>query len=981
MGIEFANPIALFMLLTAPLSLLGWRRARLSMSRIRAAAAVGLRTLILVMIVLALAGFRLKSSTRDLAILFLVDVSASVAQDGQRAALDLINREIERAAPRDFVGVVAFGREPSVELAPTRKEALAGFRLEQINSNPARDYTNVASALRLAAALVPESATGRIVLISDGDENLEAAAQYVPLLQSQVIEVHAMKVARFSDRRGSPAEVAVRDLLAPQRIAEGEAFDLRVNIDSTRETEAVLRVFRSDSLVSERRVSVTPFGDNVFILPQRAEQSGFYRYRAEVEAVESDLFTQNNSAGALVMVEGPPKTLYLYGDSRPSAAVTRVLADAGFNFESRSTAALPASLAGFQNYDLIILDNVPAQSMTRDQMKMVQSYVHDLGGGMVMIGGDKSFGVGGYYKTPVEEVLPVSLDIRNKKHFPGLALLLVIDKSGSMAERNAGHSKIQVAADAAASAVAALSERDWVGVVAFDQEAREVVKLTRVEDKDAITKALGGIEASGGTAMYPGLQMAYRSLLGSEAQLKHIIVLSDGESEPGDFAGIANSIRDAGITLSSVAVGENAAFALMRMLAHAGGGRYYETNNPESLAAIFTREAFLASPGAVVEEPFVPLSGQATQATAGIDWTQAPRLLGYVGTAQRDPSVAMTALVSHKDDPVFAVWQYGLGRSAAFTSDAKPRWAAEWMSWPGFGQFWTQVFRDVVRREGSGAGLRVEPRVDFDDAREPDRRGRIEVDVSTSDGYFKNGLTLRARVVAPDLTAGEVSLPQTAAGRYEGYFPAPARGAYIATLIEGDSRTVAATGGVKQYSPEFMIAGSESELLDRLSEATGGRVFESATTAEQEDDLFSRRATRTVSTEVWQSLILLALLLLPIDVGVRRVRVSREDLKAALADVLARTRKLSESFLGLRTPLEAGTGLDRLKASRSRLNLRGRLDLTQPVKSESQLRESKTSLRTTPNEPPGGQSEPSADPSKSIPLASRLLDARRKRQD
>lgn len=978
MGIEFTNPAALLLLLLAPLTVAGWRRTRLFTSKIRAGLIVSFRAAILVLIVLALAGLRLRTSSTDLAVIFLVDVSASVAQDEQRAAIEFINREVDRAPPRDFVGVIAFAREPSVELAPTRKEALPDRPLEQINSNPARDYTDVASAVRLAAALVPESATGRLVLMSDGDENLETAAQYVPLLQSQGIEVHVVQMKRFTDRQVSPAELAVREVSGPSRVAEGEAFNLQVAIDSTREAETVLRVFRNDSLVSERRATLAPFGDNVFILPQRVDQSGFYRYRADVEAIDADLFTQNNSAGALVLVEGPPRTLYLYGDTA-SLAIARVLREGNFVFESRAAAALPGSLAAFQTYDLVILDNVPADSMTRDQMKMIRSYVHDLGGGFVMIGGDKSFGVGGYYKTPVEEVLPVSLDIRNKKHLPGLALVLVIDKSGSMNELQAGRSKIEVAVEAASSAVEALSERDWVGVVAFDQQAHEVVKLTHVEDKNAIREALGGIGAGGGTAMYPGLQMAYRSLLSSEAQIKHIIVLSDGESEPGDFPGIARSISDAGITLSSVAVGETAAFELMRMLADAGGGRYYETDTPESLAAIFTREAFLASRGAIVEEPFVPLPVRATQATAGIDWSKAPQLLGYVGTAERDPSVAITALVSHKDDPVFAVWQHGLGRSAAFTSDAKPRWAAGWMNWPGFGQFWTQVFRDIVRREGSDAALRVESRVGFDDAREQDRRGRIEVDVTTPEGQFKNDLKLRARVVAPDLTATEIPLTQTAAGRYEGYFAAPARGSYLATVIQDEATTIAATGGVKQYSPEFVIAGADATLLEQLSMATGGRILGSASPDDTEGGLFDRRSTKTIPHEVWQSLILLALLLLPIDVGMRRVRVSREDLTAALEAALTRIRLLSESLWGLRRPLEAGPGLDRLKASRLRVRLRGPADVTEPDESVPV----RISKKPDPVGAMKGDDIVEEQPKRAQPdsLASRLLDARRRRRE
>ena len=270
---------------------------------------------------------------------------------------------------------------------------------------------------------------------------------------------------------------------APERLAEGEALDLKVTVDSTTDSDAVLRIFRNDSLVAERDVRLAAAGENVFVLPQRNERKGFYTYRAEVEAIQSDGFVQNNSREAFTIVEGRPKTLYVYGDAQPSAAMLRVLDEGNFAAEIRPAAAVPTQLAGFQDYDLVIFDNVPATVLTTGQMKMMQSYVRDLGGGFIMIGGDQSFGPGGYYKTPVEETLPVSLDVRQKKHFPSLALVLVIDKSGSMSG-----DKMRLALEAASAAVDFLSERDSVAVVAFDSDAETVVALGKVEDKQAIMR-------------------------------------------------------------------------------------------------------------------------------------------------------------------------------------------------------------------------------------------------------------------------------------------------------------------------------------------------------------------------------------------------------------------------------------------------------------------------------------------------------------
>jgi Ca-activated chloride channel homolog len=975
MKIEFTNPWALVLLALIPLAVSFARHSLANLSRRRGLVSLVVRAVILALVVLALAGLRIRTSSRDVALLFLVDVSASVAQESRPLVLDAINSEIERAGPRDYVGIVAFGREPAVELAPIRKEALGDWRIKEIASSPPRDYTDIAAALRLAAALVPEDATGRLVLISDGNENLESAGEEAQLLRAAGTEVFTRSLNTTTERNQTRGEVAIRELVAPPQLAEGESFDLKVTVDSTRDTAATLRVYRNDSVVSERRVQLQATGENVFILPQRVEQKGFFTYRAEVEAAGADTFQQNNTREAFAIVEGQPKTLYLHGDPTPSPAVLRVLAEGSFAADVRPAAAVPTSLAGFQDYDLVIFDNVPASVMTPAQMKMVQAYVRDLGGGFVMIGGDQSFGPGGYYKTPVEEVLPVSLDVRQKKHFPALAIALVIDKSGSMLG-----SKIEMALEASSATVDFLSERDSVGVIAFDSDAYPVVNLTKVEDKKAIIDKIGTIQALGGTDMYPGIKMAYDWLQASDAQIKHIIVMSDGQSEPGDFRGIAHAVSDAGMTLSTVALGDDADYDTMKFLADVGGGRFYAADTPDKLPRIFTREAFLASKSTIIEEPFVPRLVRATQATGGIDWAAAPQLGGYVGTAERDPvkSTAITALMSDKDDPVYAVWQYGLGRAAAFTSDAKPRWASGWMNWPGFGQFWTQAFRDVLRHQGS---TELQPRVEVNAG-----RGHVTVEAAGAEGDFKNNLRLKAHIIAPDFTATDVTLEQTAAGRYEGDFPATLRGAYLASVSEEGGVVALVAGAVNSYSPEFSIVTSDTNLLTEISEATGGASLPAlAGDAAQASNmnLFERRAARTMPHEIWAALMLVALLLLPLDVGIRRVHLSREQIERARAWVQSRLRRRAP----LQVEAEAAASLVSLKEARSRVRLSDAAAETAAASSgqtslaaETAPVESQKVSKTT--QPADAAMRPPAPPTapEASPLASRLLDARRKRK-
>lgn len=980
--IEFTNTAALVLLGLIPVAIYLSRHSLAALSGARARASIAVRLLILLLIVMALAGLRVRLATRDLAVIFLVDASSSVAPSASRAAVEFINAEIERAAPRDYVGIVAFGRDCSVELAPSRKETLGDWRLVEISAAPERDYTDIATAMRLAAALVPEDAVGRLVLISDGNENLESAADEAQLLRAAGIEVHTRAMSTRSEAGAGQAEIAVRDLSAPESLAEGEAFDLRVTIDSTTDTDAVLRVFRNDSVVAEREVRLAALGENVFVMPQRNERKGFYTYRAEIEAVQSDIFVQNNSREAFTIVEGRPKTLYVYGDAQPSAGMRRVLEEGNFSAEIRPSTSVPVTLAGFQDYDLVIFDNVPATALTTGQMKMIQSYVRDLGGGFIMIGGDQSFGVGGYYKTPVEETLPVSLDVRQKKHFPSLALALVIDKSGSMSG-----TKMKLALEAASAAVDFLSDRDSVVVIAFDSEAQTVVNIGKVEDKPSILRAIASIQESGGTEIYAGVERAYETLKPNDSQIKHIILLSDGQSE-GDFPSLTNAIREAGITLSSVAVGDDADFQLMKQLAEWGGGRFYETDSPETLPRIFTREAFLASRSTIIEEPFTPRLVRPSQATDGIDWSTAPQLGGYVGTAERDAltTPAITSLFTDKDDPLYAAWQYGLGRAAAFTSDAKPRWASGWMNWSGFGQFWAQVLRDTLRREGA---TDLTPRVEIDAG-----RGRIAVEAVTPDGAFKNNLRLRAHIVAPDFSTSDITLEQTAAGRYEAEFEATARGAYLVSVTEEGGQAAPITGSVNSYSPEYAVTISDTSLLARISEATGGRTL----SADASDvNLYERGATRTRPQEIWQWLLLAALLILPIDVGIRRVHITREQIGAAREWIRSRLRRPATL-----ESVEA-TGLSQLKDARARVRL-GDNDKAEVAPAQQEI--APTAARAASRErgerfsrseaPPGDATASAArasrdsqtkrelseaDAGEAKPLASRLLDARKKRKD
>ncbi len=376
----------------------------------------------------------------------------------------------------------------------------------------------------------------------------------------------------------------------------------------------------------------------------------------------------------------------------------------------------PDNLAELQNYDLMVLSNVPATSLSLRQMEVARTYVRDLGGGLIMLGGDQSFGLGGYYKTTLEEILPVRSDFEKEKEKPSLAMMLVIDKSGSM-----GGEKIEMAKEAARAAVELLGPSDKVGVLAFEGENFWVSELHPCTDKGFVLDRIAGLEAGGGTNMAPAMEEAHETLQSAVAKLKHVIILTDGISAPGDFEGIAQAMAADRITVSTVALGGDADQTLLEEIARIGNGRFYLADDAAQVPQIFAKETVTASKSAINEQPFSPAIVRPTQVLSEIRLDEAPFLLGYVVT--RPKPTAEVILATESGDPLLAWWRYGLGMSVAFTSDAKARWAAEWLTWPQFGQFWAQVVRHAIRTVRD-QGLARTGRAQGTQGRRLDRRHR-----------------------------------------------------------------------------------------------------------------------------------------------------------------------------------------------------------------------------------------------------------------
>ncbi len=855
---EFGTPQALWLFLIVPFFVLLHYRSFSDMGRFQRGFSLFLRLLLLAAIILALADTRLIQRSDKLSVFFLLDGSHSVGEGSSAQMVDYIRTAMEDAdEERDLGGVIAFGRDALIE-------ARLGNDLEDfasIESDLEPDFSNLSGAINLALASLPPDSGARLVLLSDGNENLGDALTSARIAANRGVQIDTVPF-------GEPmsGEVVAGRLIMPRRVEEGEMFDVRAVIESEDETDAIIEVYENDKLIGQQNVHLVP-GKNVFTFPRQQQEGGFYGYRVHVHA-QGDVEAENNSSVDYTIVEGNPRVLYVSGDPYERPYLINALQRENIVADFRDISGLPTSLIDMAPYDVIMFSDVGAELLMPDTMKNYQSYVRDLGGGFAMVGGENSFGPGGYYRTPIEEMLPVDLDLTRKEYMPTIAICIAIDKSGSMGMTIGTASKMDIAKNACSLVVDLLDRNDQVGIVGFDYAGQWAVPMQELGNKREVLNMIGTMRAGGGTSVYAGMEQAYEALRITDAKIRHMIVLSDGITAWADFDGLVGKMNSYDITLTTVSVGPDSNQQLMESIANLGGGNHYYTPDIQTVPQIFTKETFMVSNRALVEEPFIALQNQLSPATEGIDWYESPPLLGYVATSMKP--LATEALTTHNADPLLAHWQYGLGRSLAFTSDAKAHWAAGWLNWSGFEQFWTQSSRWLVG--GDMAGNLV-PNVYF-------RGGKayISVDAIDTRGEIITDAFIRARVACPESDIKELDLFQVAPGRYEASMDATEIGSYLVNVYQEDSDgnmvDQVSSGFSVSYPPEYKRSGPDMFLLSQLSDITGGQLAASPA------DIF-RHTNQPISQyfELWYWLLVLAICLLPIDIAVRRLSLTGESLQ------------------------------------------------------------------------------------------------------
>ncbi len=925
MSLTFIYPHFLWLLLLIPLTVgLGLMGPRVA-SKGRLYGGLALRAFLLLALVASLAGVQLRLRSSLLTTVFVLDASDSVpAAEQSRGEAFVKDAIAEMDEHNDQAAIVVFGADALVErLASHLKDT------QELASVPVTTRTDIAAALQLAQAILPPEGARRIVLLSDGRENLGQALEQAELAATSQTELLFVPL-------GAPqgeAEVLVETLDAPAETRQGQTIPLTVIVNSTAQTAATLRIFADQDLVKELELTLQPGSNRVLVeIPTSADdtKTGFRRFRAQI-LPEVDTRIQNNEASAFTVVYGPPSVLIVEGDPGDGENLARALEASEMKLSHIQPSQLPTTLPELAAYQAVVLVNVRAETLPAGVMDALQVYVRDLGMGLVMVGGPNSYGAGGYLRTPLEKALPVDMDVRDKDMQANLALVLAVDKSGSMdrchcdnpdlnqqyTPQLSGQPKVDIAKEAIMRAASALSDQDYLGVVAFDSQPRWVLELGRLLDPAALESAISSFTAGGQTNLQSGVEEAYRALKKVDARRKHIILMTDGWVRRGDLTPLADEMAKEGITLSVVAAGEGSADYLLA-LAQIGGGTYYPATDIFHVPDIFLKETVKSVGEYIIEEPFYPLPSAPSPVLRGLDETRLPPLLGYNGTTAK--GTARMDLLTDRGDPLLATWQYGLGRSAAWTSDLRGQWGKDWVGWDGFARFASQLIDWVLPA----------PQVEGLDAQAHLENGQavVRLDALDQSGQPLNFLQGAATLIAPDLSATEIPLEQVGAGQYQAASQVGQPGVYLVRLgvNQGDQSLGQATLGlVVPYSPEYKDSGVDRGLLAALARVTGGG--ELADTAQA---FAHNLPSAAQAREIWQPLLLLAALLFPLDVALRRLVFTRRDWQKAQAWVQARLPRRGVSVEGER-PRVLGQLFDARDRARTRRSEVKKPEATGPV--------------------------------------------------
>ncbi|MDG3004480.1 VWA domain-containing protein [Paludisphaera mucosa] len=914
LSISFGRPLWLVLIPLILIPLIAMGRGGLSgMGRGRRALAILLRAAVVTLIVLALAEMQSVRRSERLTTMFLIDASQSIPREQEKAALDYAAEASRKRRKDDLVGVVVFGASPRVEVPPAPSE----LNLMGIESSIDAENTDVAAALKLALASFPEDTARRVVILSDGNENRGSLLEQALAAKGLNVQVDVVPIEYHYDK-----EVLVEKVAIPPDVKKGETVNINVVVRASEPSRGSLQVFQKTdghTGVAAGNEKPTPVelqrGINVFTLKQLITESNFYTFTAEFtpEAGGGDRRAINNVAEGFTHARGKAQVLLIEGTAGEHAELVKALREK--EIEVRTLTApridgsggvggdpLPTDVAQLQPFDAVILANVPKEAFTEAQHQLLASNCHDLGAGLIMLGGRDSFGAGGWMNTPVEKALPVDMQIKALK-VQGLGAMVLIMHASEIPEGNYWQKVV------AKAAINALSTYDYAGMLHWEGQEAWLFTLRPIgSGRPSMLRAVDRMTPGDMPDFDPSLVKAMTGLNAvRDAMSKHIVIISDGDPTP-PTPGVLSQLAASKITVTAVLTAAHGsdpgAFSVMQNIARRTKGRFYNVTNPKALPQIYQKEARTISRPLIFEQEtpwLAKLQSPITEPVMGLTGALPP-ISGLVLTSLKENELVEAPILSPlpggQVNPVLAHWTYGLGRSVAFTSDAGRRWARTWPDWDNYAAFWSQVVRWAMRPAEQG-NLTMS-------VRREDGRIKIAVDALDKEDQFLNFLQIQGNVVDPDLKASPIVLSQTAPGRYEATFEgADRRGNYFVNLgYRGPDKAqgVVSSGISVPYSDEYRELRSNPTTLQTAAGLTDGLEVAWKTAPDGRIDLartlegvdhFRRDPGLTIPRAfrpLWPVLLWSAALLFLGDVAVRRIAVDFERAFRKLGEAWRRFR-------------------------------------------------------------------------------------------
>lgn len=830
----------------------------------RATLSLFVRLVLLGVLVMALAEPRAVRSRDVMSVVFALDVSDSIYSPDD--ALKYVTETVQNHRPKgkqDEAGLIIFGKTPACELSPSMS-----FPFEAFNSQVDRGATNIEQTLSYAGALLPEDNQGRIVLISDGVQTEGSLSRILDDLKARGVAVDVLPIDYSYSN-----EVWMERLDLPQAVKLGESYEAGMLVKALSGGKGKLVLRENGNVIAEQEIEYKE-GTNRYTVPITLRSTGYYEYTASIEVPKAqDSLSQNNSVLNYIFVEGEGKVLLVTdgsGDRRDWENLERAIRDGERAVERIDGMDMPRDAASLMPYDCIVFVNVPQDQFDVQQLQAVRDSVYNLGSGFLMVGGANSFGPGGYHRTVIEEILPVSMDVSQKKVLPKGALAIILHTC-EFAEGNTWGKRITK------QAIKVLGAQDEVGVLAYTQNGEQwLFELTPAGEYEKLVPAINGAQIGDMPSFQNTMNLGLKGLMKSDAATRHMIIISDGDPQPPTPALIKEFI-DAQVSVSMVAIFPHGGLEISKMqsVAEVTGGRYYFPDDPNQLPAIFIKESKTLKRSMLQNKHFTPEVAFPSPILKGIEGL--PELKGYViTTAKGHP--AMTILTAPADaddaddqDPVLSVWQHGLGKTAAFTSDFSTNWGEQWQQWSQFQPFVKQLLTDISRVKKDGH-LRMSTHTSGGDA------VIVVEDFHPEEGF----LDINAKLAGPNQKTENVQLKQVAPRRYQATVPLSGHGRYhvVAQGLGGERKDLAFGGFIVPYSPEYLRFRSNRQTLQEVADRTGGRVLSGDPA---KDEIYQRgRAPKRSSKPIFDWLLVALAILVPLDVALRRIQLDWSSIKSAL---------------------------------------------------------------------------------------------------